>query len=115
MTINTVTDLFKDLMDDAIDLGLNNRFIYYSNMTTAHAERMIIALLKEKTLYKFNEKILVKYFGKICFITLNDVGSVKVKLPFSPKHICDGWFKNKDLRTLCEKHELMQVVRSLTH
>lgn len=115
MAINTVNDLFTDLMDDAIDLGLDNRFIYYSTMTTAHAERMIIALLKEKTLYKYGGRILIKYFNKICFISVDGGTSVKVKLPFSPKHICNGWFRNRDLRTLCEKHELMQVVRALTH
>lgn len=129
-------DLFKDLLDEAIDCSQIPKFDYYSNMTTAHAERCIISLLTEGKLYKYNGRLIIKKFNRLCFIFINklmervNVGTfgserpideeekaietVRVLLPFSPKHILNNGLKSGQMKRMTDYFTFNTVVNSLT-
>lgn len=114
-------ELFLELLDEAIDLSENPKFNYYKSMTTAHAQRVIIELLKENTLYRYRERILIRMYNRLCYIVLNKlieedeetIESVKVSLPFSPKHICNGYYRNANLRAIEDYFQLSHIINAL--
>jgi len=128
-------DLYLDLLKDAIDFSKDPKFMYYKNMTTAHAMRMIIELMKERQLYRYEDRLFVCVDGRLCYIFLNksngyaNVGTisemfnkveeetvketVRVELPFSPKWICGGQYKSGYLKRMSNYFELNQVINSL--
>ena len=104
-------------------------------MTTAHAMRMIIELMKERQLYRYEDRLFVRIRDRMCYIFLNksngytNVGTgnevfneideeivketVRVELPFSPKWICGGQYKSGYLKRMSDYFELNQIVSSL--
>ena len=128
-------DLYLDLLKDAIDFSKDPKFMYYKSMTTAHAMRMIIELMKERQLYRYEDRLFVRIRDRMCYIFLNksngytNVGvvseafneideeivkeTVRVELPFSPKWICGGQYKSGYLKRMSDYFELNQVISSL--
>lgn len=128
-------DLYLDLLKDAIDFSTDPKFMYYKNMTTAHAMRMIIELMKERRLYRYEDRLFIRIRDRLCYILLNkskgytNVGTVngtvsdiedvivketvRVELPFSPKWICGGQYKSGYLKRMSNYFELNQVISSL--
>lgn len=128
-------DLYLDLLKDAIDFSKDPKFMYYKSMTTAHAMRMIIELMKERQLYRYEDRLFVRIRDRMCYIFLNksngytNVGTgnevfneideeivketVRVELPFSPKWICGGQYKSGYLKRMSDYFELNQIVSSL--
>ena len=111
--MQTAVDVYNKLLTEAIDCNEIIDFSYYASMTTAHAQRKILSLLYSCTLYKYNDGLLVKYFDKLCFIRKDEQNTVRVLLPFSPKHLCFGRYTNKDLRNIEESVVLNDVIFSL--
>ena len=64
-------DLYLDLLKDAIDFSKDPKFMYYKSMTTAHAMRMIIELMKERQLYRYEDRLFVRIRDRMCYIFLN--------------------------------------------
>jgi hypothetical protein len=128
-------DLYLDLLKDAIDFSKDPKFMYYKSMTTAHAMRMIIELMEERQLYRYEDRLFVRNRDRLCYIFLNksngytNVGTihevfenmeeeivketVRVELPFSPKWICGGQYKSGYLKRMSDYFELNQVISSL--
>lgn len=136
-------DLYNTLFKEAIDCNQIKGFKHLAEMTTAHAERRIISLLEPRTLYTYNGNFIVKYFNRLCIISLNkkkeaiNVGTygyvmdgvefqgvyeeqetiqtVRVDLPFSPKHLCGGKYKGRDIRRIEDagilNHLVMAIVK----
>lgn len=136
-------ELYNTLFREAIDCNTIKGFKHLAEMTTAHAERRIISLLKAGVLYTYNGRFIVKYFNRLCVISLNkkkeavNVGTfgytdingvqhtgvyeehetletVRIDLPFSPKHVCGGVYKCRDIRRVEDasilNHVLMAIV-----
>jgi hypothetical protein len=106
-------------------------------MTTAHAERRIIELLKPGKLYTYNGQFIVKHFNRLCVISLNkqnpainvgtvsyygaepillveeDRRTVRVSLPFSPKHICGGYYKGCEIKRISDASTLNHILMGL--
>lgn len=114
------TEVFQDLLEEAIDCTTLKDFEYYSNMTTAHALRCIISLLREKTLYRYNDRLIIKKFGQLCFIHLRkitllgiELDTIKVDAQFSITHLCKS-LRPKDIKRIEDGTLLNQVVYHLT-
>lgn len=128
-------DLYLDLLKDAIDFSTDPEFMFYKSMTTAHAMRMIIGLMKERQLYRYEDRLFVRIRDRMCYIFLNksnghtNVGTihslsevieeeqpketVRILLPFSPKWICGGQYKSGHLKRMSNYYEFNQVINSL--
>ncbi|BDH16654.1 MAG: hypothetical protein [Bacteriophage sp.] len=127
--VQHAVDLFRELLEDAIDLATIPKFAYYKDLTTAYAERIIISLMEEGRLYKYNDRLLVRKFGRLCCVYINkariiDVdaddtiireNSVRIDLPFSPKWICDAQYKSKHLRRITDYFLFNQVMSSIAY
>lgn len=130
----TAVELYNEVLKDAVDCTTIPKFAQYASMTTAYAHRCIIALLEENKLYKFNGRFIVKKFGRLCHIyvnkinsmvnvgTFNGIGSmdvpetevtVRIDLPFSPKHICGGLYKSGELKRISDHLILNHVMSAL--
>lgn len=134
----TAVELFNEIISDAIDCTTIPKFTQYASMTTAYAQRCIIALLQENKLYTFNGRYIVKKFGRLNFIYINkkkdlpNVGThspignsvgcmevqepeetVRIDLAFSPKHICGGMYKSGDLKRISDRFVLNQVLSAI--
>lgn len=136
--IKHAKELFMELLDEAIDCTTIPYFMDYKNMTSNYAERAIIGLLKKNKLYRYEDRIFIRRDDRICYIILNKkknvvnvgtcssmtpdvrhyeedtVETVRVILPFSPKWICDGKFKCRDIRNIYDYFVLNQIIESLT-
>ena len=135
--IKHAKELFNELLKEAIDCTTIPYFMDYKNMTSNYAERAIIGLLKKNTLYRYEDRIFIRRDDKLCYVILNkkknlpDVGtypewvkkvvipeediveSVRIILPFSPKWICKGMYKRRDIRTISDYFVLNQIIESL--
>lgn len=129
-------DLFVELLKDAIDCTTLHSFNYYKDFTTAYANRKIIELMEPNRLYRYEDRLFVRVFDRMCFIFLNkhreelpNVGTlhemsidpdvepspetVRILLPFSPKHICGGQYTSGHLKRISNYFEFNQVISSL--
>lgn len=135
--IKHAKELFNELLKEAIDCTTIPYFMDYKNMTSNYAERAIIGLLKKNTLYRYEDRIFIRRDDKLCYVILNkkknlpnvgaypewvkkvvipeedSVESVRVILPFSPKWICKGMYKCRDIRTISDYFVLNQIIESL--
>lgn len=135
--IKHAKELFNELLDEAIDCTTIPNFMDYKNMTSNYAERAIIGLLKKNTLYRYEDRIFIRRDDKLCYIILNKkknitnvvahpddmvgfihhvediVETVRVILPFSPKWICNGIYKCRDIRNIYDYFVFNQIIESL--
>lgn len=130
--IKHAAELFRELLEEAIDCETLPMFLEYKNMTTNHAERMIIGLLDERKLYRYQDRIFIRWGEKLCYISqrkpslLHNVGTgngptwydnitqpIQIILPFSPKWICGGRFKSGQLKAIDNYFDFHQVIHSL--
>lgn len=132
-----VLELYKGLLEEAIDLTTIPKFSYYANMTTAHAQRKILDMLEDRTLYQFNGGLIVKMFDKLNFIRPNKTPSlpngegypewmnqlsivedpvpptIRVSLGISPKHVVKGRYSSSELKRVSDGRILNDVVFGL--
>lgn len=135
--IKHAKELFNELLNEAIDCTTIPHFMDYKNMSSNYAERAIIGLLKKNTLYRYEDRIFIRRDDKLCYIIVNKkknlpnvgtlhelstgifhheqdtVETVRVILPFSPKWICNGIYKCRDIRTIYDYFVLNQIIESL--
>lgn len=135
--IKHAKELFNELLNEAIDCTTIPYFMDYKNMTSNYAERAIIGLLKKNTLYRYEDRIFIRRDDKLCYIILNkkknlpnvgafpewmmklnhpeedSIETVRVILPFSPKWICSGKYKCRDIRTISDYFILNQIIENL--
>lgn len=104
---------FNNFMRDAIPCENIPTFIQYANMTTNHARDTVIGLLKERTLYQYQGRLLIKQFDRIITVSSCTQAGVTIKMGFSPKHICGGRYKNSDLRNMKEPSQFLDVMNTL--
>lgn len=129
--------LFNELLKEAIDCTTIPYFMDYKNMTSNYAEMVIIGLLKKNTLYRYEDRIFIRRDDKLCYVVLNKkknlpnvssypewvkkvvtpeddiIETIRVILPFSPKWICKGMYKCRDIRTISDYFVLNQIIESL--
>lgn len=139
--IRPAIDLYNTLIKEAIDCSTIRGFTQLAEMSTAHAERRIISLLESGKLYTYNGRFIVKHFNRLCFIYLNKVPdainvgcmglsiagveqdiepeeinpqTVRIDLPFSPKHLCGGRYKCRDIRRVADAGILNHILMAIT-
>lgn len=110
MQIKKVFDKFKH---GAIPCETITNFNYFATMSTNHARDTIIGLLDEKTLYCYQERLLIRLFGRMSFVDVNHDGTLRIRLGFSPKHICHGRYRNVDLKQIDDPKIFIEVMNSL--
>lgn len=140
--IRPAIELYNTLFKEAIDCNTIRGFKHLAEMTSAHAERRIISLLEPGTLYTYNGRFIVKHFNRLCFIYLNkksemvnvgcvglsiggkdipidpeelDPPTVRIDLPFSPKHLCGGIYKCRDIKRVSDASILNHILMAITH
>lgn len=134
-------ELYNSLFKEATDCNTIGGFKQLAEMSTAHAERRIISLLEPGKLYSYNGRFIVKHFNRLCFIYLNkkkeavNVGTmgmsidgvevsidpeeinpqtVRIDLPFSPKHLCGGLYRCADIRHVSDAGVLNHILMAIT-
>lgn len=120
-------ELFDILLKEASLCETIPFFNHYKDMTTSYAEQQILKHMTSNKLYRYNDRLLIKYFGKLCIFSKvksihiqplaeleeTQISAIKVDLPFSIKHILPA-YRPCDVKRVSDYFLFHQIICGLT-